>query len=119
MALSAVDSAALTDVAQLMRNAAIDGGLTPVLPVAAAPYFRMDLLPPGVDVPAGFGVAVVLSGAGSLRATNGEPVAITPETVVPASCGDWHVEGDVRSPVCRPGDSWPPQRTPNTWEGTA
>ena len=121
VALSAVDSAALTDVAQLMLHAAIDGGLTPVLPVAAAPYFRMDLLPPAIDVPAGFGVAVVLSGAGSLRATHGEPVAITTGNtlVVPASCGDWHVEGDVRLLVCRPGDSWPPQRTPNTWEGTA
>jgi mannose-6-phosphate isomerase len=48
VALSAVDSAALTDVARLMLHAAIDGGLTPVPPVAAAPYFRMDLLPPGL-----------------------------------------------------------------------
>ncbi len=64
-------------------------------------------------------MAVVLSGAGSVKATDGDPVAVTAgETlVVPAASGEWHVEGDVRLLVCRPGESWPPQRTPNTQGG--
>jgi mannose-6-phosphate isomerase len=123
VALSAVDSAALADVAQLMRHTdsqSVDA-LTPVLPEAAAPYFHMDLLPPGADVPAGFAVAVALSGAGALHAARGDSIAVSTGNtlVVPAACGDWRVDGDVRLLVCRPGDSWPPQRVPNSGEGAA
>ena len=52
---------------------------------------------------------------------DGEPIAVTRANtlVVPASSGEWHVEGDVRLLVCRPGESWPPPRTPDTREGTA
>jgi mannose-6-phosphate isomerase len=120
VALSAVHSAALADVDQLVRHTRADG-LAPVLPEAAAEFFHMDLLTSHADVPAGFAVAVVLSGAGSVRPTHGEPLAATAgdTLVVPASSGEWHVEGDVRLLVCRPGESWPPQRTPNTREGAA
>jgi mannose-6-phosphate isomerase len=94
-----------------------------VLPEAAARYFRMELLTPGVHVPAGFAVAVVLSGAGALTAVHGEPVDIERgrTLVVPAACGDWHIDGDVRLLVCRPGTTWPPRRTASTTEqeGTA
>jgi mannose-6-phosphate isomerase len=123
VALSAVDTGAITDVTQLMRHAPVEaGGLTPVLPEAAAPYFRMELLTPGMDVPAGFAVAVVLSGAGALTATRGGPLAVArgQTLVVPAACGDWHVDGDIRLLVCRPGTTWPPRRTPSAKrEGTA
>jgi mannose-6-phosphate isomerase len=80
----------------------------------------MELLTPGADVPAGFAVAVVLSGAGPLAAADGESIDVRAgqTLVVPASCGDWHVDGDVRLLVCRPGTTWPPQRTPNTTEGS-
>ena len=73
----------------------------------------MELLSPGVDVPAGFAVAVVLSGAGGThRDARGRIAVATGQTlVVPASYGDWHLEGDARLLVCRPGDSWPPQST--------
>jgi mannose-6-phosphate isomerase len=41
--------------------------------------------------------------------------------VVPAACGDWQIDGDVRLLVCRPGTTWPPQcpSTPTQQEGTA
>jgi mannose-6-phosphate isomerase len=120
VALSAVESAPLGDVGQLVRHARADG-LTPVLPESAAEFFHMDLLVPHADVPAGFAVAVVLAGAGSLRPAHGEPLAVTAgdTLVVPARCGEWHVDGDVRLLVCRPGESWPPHRTPSTREGAA
>jgi mannose-6-phosphate isomerase len=118
VALSAVEAAALDDVDQLIRHARTDG-LVPVLPAAAEEFFHMDLLTPHAGVPAGFAVAVVLSGAGSVKPTDGEPVAVTAgdTVVVPAASGEWHVEGDVRLLVCRPGESWPPQRTLNTQGG--
>ncbi|MCT7659377.1 class I mannose-6-phosphate isomerase [Mycobacterium deserti] len=121
VALSAVDSAALDDVDGLLRHARPDtAGLTPVLPEAAAEYFRMDLLTPHGDAPAGFAVAVVLSGSGSLSPANGESLAVTKGNtlVVPASSGPWHVAGDLRLLVCRAGESWPPRPTPSTQEGT-
>jgi hypothetical protein len=71
-----------------MLHAAIDGGLTLVLPAAAA------ILPHGpasteVDVPAGFGVAVVLSAPGrSARRTASRCDNHGNTLVVPASCGD-------------------------------
>jgi mannose-6-phosphate isomerase len=117
VALSAVDTAPVADVSALTRHAgAHAAGLVEVLPDDAAPYFRMDLLTPGVDMPAGFAVAVVLSGAGTLLATNGNPLDVTggQTLVVPAASGDWHIDGDARLLVCRPGTTWPP-----TTEGTA
>jgi mannose-6-phosphate isomerase len=68
------------------------------------------LLASGPDLPAGFAVAVVLSGAGRLAASDSEPVDIErgQTLVVPAAAGDWHVDGDVRLLVCRAGTTWPP-----------
>jgi mannose-6-phosphate isomerase len=120
VALTAVDTAAVADVSELTRHiGAHVAGLVEVLPDQAAPYFRMDLLTPGADVPAGFAVAVVLSGAGSLAAADGESIDVKggQTLVVPASCGDWHVDGDARLLVCRPGTTWPPHR-PNSTEGS-
>ncbi|OBF36748.1 phosphoheptose isomerase [Mycobacterium sp. ACS1612] len=122
VALSAVESAARADVGDLMRHVGVDtAGVTPVLPEAAESYFRMDLLAPHIDVDAGFAVAVVLTGSGSIVPTAGEAVAVRAGNtlVVPASSGVWHTEGDVRLLVCRPGQSWPPQCTPNISEDTA
>jgi mannose-6-phosphate isomerase len=124
VALSVVETAALTDVSVLTRHTAAHvAGLVEVLPEEAVPFFRMELLTSGVDVPAGFAVAVVLSGAGTLTGSRGQPldVARGQTLVVPACSGDWHVDGDARLLVCRPGTTWPPQRTANTTEreGTA
>jgi mannose-6-phosphate isomerase len=67
-------------------------------------------------VPAGFAVAAVLSGGGTLVGSSGQPldVAAGQTLVVPACAGDWHVDGDARLLVCRPGTTWPPQPTANT-----
>jgi mannose-6-phosphate isomerase len=111
VALSVVETAPLTDVWALTRHTdAHVAGLVDVLPSEAAPFFRMELLAPGVDVPSGFGVAVVLSGAGGLKAAHAASLEIKRgETlVIPAASGDWHVDGDARLLVCRPGTSWPP-----------
>ncbi len=111
VALSAVDNAAIADVTQLVRHAGVDGdGLLAVLPEEAAPFFRMELLTQDAEVPAGFAVAVALSGAGQLAPSDGDPIDVKggQTLVVPAGCGDWHVEGDIRLLVCRPGTTWPP-----------
>jgi len=116
VALSVVETSALTDVAALTRHTGAHvAGLVGVLPEEAAPFFRMELLTPGARVPAGFAVAVVLSGDGALTAVQSEPVAVErgQTLVVPAACGEWHIEGNARLLVCRPGTTWPPQRTPS------
>jgi mannose-6-phosphate isomerase len=110
VALSAVDTAATPDVAHLTRHAAVGSGSTPVLPDEALPYFRMELVAPGLAVAAGFAVAVVVSGWGRLASVAGDPLDVTrgQTLVVPAAACDWHVEGDVGLLVCRPGTTWPP-----------
>jgi mannose-6-phosphate isomerase len=120
VALSAVESAALADIDQLIRHRGADG-LASVLPEAAAEFFHMDLLTPHADVPAGFAVAVVLAGSGSVKSDHGDAVAVTAgdTLVVPAASGEWHVEGDARLLVCRPGESWPPRSTPSARGGAA
>jgi mannose-6-phosphate isomerase len=121
VALSVVDTAALVDPGRLIRHApAVAAELAAVLPAEAASYFRMELLTAGVDVPAGFAVAVVLAGAGVLASSHGAPldVAAGQTLVVPSACGDWHVEGDAHLLVCRPGTTWPPHR-PDIEEGNS
>lgn len=113
VALSVVETTAPTDVAALTQHTGAHvAGLVDVLPEEAAPFFRMNLLTPGVDVPAGFAVAVVLPGAGVLTALHSEPVNVQrgQTLVVPAACGDWHIDGDVRLLVCRAGTTWPPKQ---------
>jgi len=109
LALSAVDTAPVTDVTTLTRHAADGAGLVSVLPDRAAPYFRMELLAPGGTVAAGFAVAVVVAGTGRLTSDRGRglDVARGQTLVVPAAAGDWRVEGDVRLLACRPGTTWP------------
>lgn len=110
VALAALDPHALTDPSTVLRHA--DGnGLFPVLPDAADPYFRMEILTAGGRVPAGFAVAVVLSGRGVLRAADSAlEVAAGNTLVVPAASGDWQVDGEARLLVCRAGTTWPPGR---------
>ncbi|MGX9790913.1 class I mannose-6-phosphate isomerase [Mycobacterium sp. MMS18-G62] len=111
VALSVVETTARTDISTLMRHTGADvAGLIGVLPQEATDFFRMELLTPGVDVPAGFAVAVVLSGAGALTAMHGASVDVKrgQTLVVPAASGRWRVDGDVRLLVCRPGTTWPP-----------
>jgi mannose-6-phosphate isomerase len=110
VALSVVDTTALADAGLLMRHASAAADLVAVLPDEAAPYFRMEMLSAGGAVPAGFAVAVVLAGSGAVTSTHGTPLDVTTgqTLVVPAASGDWHVDGDARLLVCRPGTTWPP-----------
>jgi len=111
VALSVVDTTARTDISALMRHTGAHvAGLVGVLPEEATAFFRMELLTSGVDVPAGFAVAVVLSGAGALTSVHSAPLDVKrgQTLVVPATSGDWHIDGDVRLLVCRPGTTWPP-----------
>ena len=113
-ALSVVDTAALADPQRLIRHTSTAAaGLVAVLPADAAPYFHMELLTTGAEVPAGFSVAVVLAGSGVLVSERGVSldVAAGQTLVVPAAGGDWHVDGDARLLVCRPGTTWPPNRS--------
>jgi len=116
VALSVVETTARTNVSALTRHTDKHvAGLVQVLTEQAEPFFRMALLTAGVDMPAGFAVAVVLSGAGTLAAAHSETVDVErgQTLVVPASSGDWHLDGDVQLLVCRPGTTWPPKPTPN------
>jgi mannose-6-phosphate isomerase len=111
VALSVVESTARTDIAGLQRHTGAHvAGLVEVLPDAAQPYFRMQLLAPGADVPAGFAVAVVISGSGTLTAAHSDPLDVErgQTLVVPAAARDWRVDGDARLLVCRAGTTWPP-----------
>jgi mannose-6-phosphate isomerase len=115
VALSAVECTARTDVAALTRHASAHAGvMVDVLPDEAAAFFRMQLLTPGVDVPAGFAVAVVLSGSGALTAAHAEPLDIRggQTLVVPAAAGDWHITNDLQLLFCTPGTTWPPGTQP-------
>jgi mannose-6-phosphate isomerase len=85
------------------------------LPVAADPFFRIDIAAPvgsAVAVDPGFAVLIVLDGDGELGWTSGG----APESVslargqawaVPAAIGAWTVSGDLRAVVCRPSADWP------------
>jgi mannose-6-phosphate isomerase len=115
-ALSVVDTEALADPQRLIRHArAAAAELVAVLPAEAEPFFRMELSTAGADVPAGFAVGVVLAGSGAVT-SNGTPVDVTAgqTLVIPAACGTWRVDGDAVLLVCRPGTTWPPNRSDST-----
>jgi mannose-6-phosphate isomerase len=87
------------------------------LPAAADEFFRLDVLAPpdggSTRVSAGFGVAVVIDGAGvmapqdmssragELEVDRGQVLAI------PAGYGPWRVSGPVQVVLCRPAIGWP------------
>lgn len=86
------------------------GAAVPMLPEAADPYFRLDLLapPPGEEtgLPAGFAVLVVLSGTGVIEGADAVPVGGGQSFVVPAAFGSWRLVGDARVLAARPGEGW-------------
>jgi mannose-6-phosphate isomerase len=76
------------------------------MPPIADPYFRADLLRPvrAACVPAGFGVLVVVDGAGELAGADGERVEVRrgDVLVVPHAAGDVTVSGSVSIVWSRP-----------------
>lgn len=120
LALRAVDHGATsaTEVAALRHRVDPDERSTKLLralPVAADPFFRVDIAAPlggAVAVEPGFAVVVVVDGSGALTWTGGagaDQVAVERGQVwaVPAGIGGWAVDGEVRAVVCRPSASWP------------
>jgi mannose-6-phosphate isomerase len=88
-----VDLAAAEDAPQKTLSAAGD------------PYFRADLLRPAASatVPAGFGVVVVLDGAGELTGSSGPvPIKAGDVLAVPHAAGDVTVTGAVGAVWSRP-----------------
>ncbi|WP_340292598.1 phosphoheptose isomerase [Aquipuribacter hungaricus] len=77
-----------------------------VLPEQADPFFAADLLGPGgasVDVPAGFGILVVLDGSGvAVCADGGVAVSRGDVLAVPHGAGAWQLTGEVTAVLCRP-----------------
>lgn len=88
----------------LVRATGLGGGQPrSVLPAAADPYFRVDLLPGRGSVDPGFSVALVLDGTGEVATGSGGNLAVRrgDALVVPWAAGRWQVHGaDVV--VCRP-----------------
>jgi mannose-6-phosphate isomerase len=84
-----------------------------LLPLAADPFFRLELLAPGPGatpgLPAGFAVGLVFSGSGEIRSAAGDSVSAQRGEVfaIPADFGDWSVSGDIQFIACRPGAGWP------------
>jgi mannose-6-phosphate isomerase len=82
----------------------------PCLPLAAEPFFSLDVVapPPSGDcpLPAGFAVAVALEGDGELLSAGGShPVTAGETYAVPTGFGPWQVRGSVRLVLARPGGS--------------
>lgn len=78
-----------------------------LLPPAADPFFRADLLAPAqsgpLGVDAGFGVLVVVAGEGVLGCADGDvPVSSGDVLAVPHATGTWSLSGAVTAVLCRP-----------------
>ena len=81
-------------------------------PDRADPFFSLQLAAPtnggAVDLTPGYGVAVVLSGSGTITgATAAIPVEPGQVWVIPAGFGCWRLTGDARLAIARPGVGWP------------
>ena len=117
LALSATNHRAIpaSELAALVRHtdpANTSSAPQRLLADAADPFFRLDLLAPAADsapsLPAGFAVAVVLSGNGAMQSSSGRvELARGQVFAIPAAFGQWAVSGQVQLLACRPGAGWP------------
>lgn len=87
----------------ITHNVFSGGALRSVLPLKSDGYFRAHLAPGSGDFPAGFAVALVLDGSGSISFTNAPEMAITKgdAVVIPHSAGALTFSG-ANAIVCRP-----------------
>jgi mannose-6-phosphate isomerase len=106
-ALRCVDRAAL-DPRTLRGGANGDGPVARLLPAEADRFFRADRVSAGQGAPAeldpGFAILVVTDGAGTLHASDGEPLDVRrgDAVLVPWSAGACRLEGDLVAIACRP-----------------
>ncbi len=85
-----------------LRGPRGDGPVSELLPAAAAAFFSAQRIAPdggSVQLPAGFAVAIVVEGAGTLA---GLDVTRGDALLVPHAAGPIHVDGDLVAIACRP-----------------
>ena len=87
----------------ITHNVFSGGALRSVLPLKSDGYFRAHLAPGSGDFQAGFAVALVLDGSGSISFANAPEMAITKgdAIVIPHSAGAFAFSG-ANAIVCRP-----------------
>jgi mannose-6-phosphate isomerase len=87
----------------ITHNVFSGGALRSVLPLKSDGYFRAHLAPGSGDFPAGFAVALVLDGSGSISFANAPEMAITKgdAVVIPHNAGAFTFSG-ANAIVCRP-----------------
>lgn len=87
----------------ITHNAFSGGALRSVLPLKSDGYFRAHLAPGTGDFPAGFAVALVLDGSGSITFANAPEMAISKgdAVVIPFSAGSFTFAG-ANAIICRP-----------------
>jgi mannose-6-phosphate isomerase len=87
----------------ITHNVFSGGALRSVLPLKSDGYFRAHLAPGSGDFPAGFAVALVLDGSGSISFASAPEMAITKgdAVVIPHSAGAFTFSG-ANAIVCRP-----------------
>ncbi len=87
----------------ITHNVFSGGALRSVLPLKSDGYFRAHLAPGSGDFPAGFAVALVLDGSGSISFANAPEMGITKgdAIVIPHSAGAFAFSG-ANAVVCRP-----------------
>jgi mannose-6-phosphate isomerase len=96
----------LAGVCRRPASAAADGGVTRLLPPAADPFFRAELLQPAsdLDVPAGYAVWIVAGGAGTLLTEHGGPLPLHRgmTVLVPYADGAARLSGGIQVIRCLP-----------------
>jgi mannose-6-phosphate isomerase len=87
----------------IARNALTGGSLRSILPLKADGYFRAHLAPQSGEFEAGFAIALVLNGSGSVTFANAPILEITQgdALVIPHAAGNYSISG-ANVIVCRP-----------------
>jgi mannose-6-phosphate isomerase len=87
----------------IARNALTGGALRSILPLKADGYFRAHLAPQSGEFEAGFAIALVLNGSGSVTFANTPAMEITQgdALVIPHVAGNYSISG-ANVIVCRP-----------------
>jgi mannose-6-phosphate isomerase len=87
----------------IARNALTGGALRSILPLKADGYFRAHLAPQSGEFEAGFAIALVLNGSGSVTFANAPAMEIAQgdALVIPHAAGSYSISG-ANVIVCRP-----------------